>query len=199
MGKVREIQVMHSTPSHAAPEQEWADDPPDRPPTDDDVKQLAELYHNLTNLHRKWDPKAPMMDPSPEGIIQLAAIINNLVRDNPIPSMAGIYPKIPRKLSRPPAAYPASRSAPKKPAGYLSRTVSILGLPRLSTSLFGTSNPIPPQPTPTLSISAASLLMQHPANFLSSSATSGPTAFGFHQMPDITLNSGNQNTSQQTP
>jgi len=199
MGKVQEIQVIYPTTSHAAPEQEWEDDPPDRPPTDDDVKQLAELYHNLTNLHRKWDLKAPMMDPLLEGIIQLAAIINDLVRDNPMPSMAGMYPKIPRKLSRLSYVYPASRSAPKEPAGYLSRTVSALGLLRLSTSPFGTSNPIPSQPAPTPSTSAAPLPMQYLAHFLSTSATSGPTPFGFHQMPDITLNYRNQNTSQQTP
>jgi len=198
-GKTLEIQVIHPTSSHAAPEQEWEDDPPDRPATDDDVKQLAELYHNLTNLHRKCDPKTPMIDSSPEGIIKLAAIINDLVRDNLMPSMAEMYPKTPRKLSQPSATYPASRSAPKKPAGYLSRTVSALGLPRLSTSLFGTSNPIPAQPASTPSTSAAPLPMQHPANFRSSSATSGPTSFGFHQMPDITLNFGNQNMSQQTP
>ena len=198
-GKAPKIQVIHPTPSHAAPEQEWEDDPPDRPPTDDDIKQLAKLYHNVINLHRKWDPKAPMMDPSPEGIIQLAATINDLVRDNPMPSMAGIYPKTPRKPSRLSAAFPASRSAPKKPAGYLSRTASALGLLRLSTSLFGTSNPTQAQPAPMPSTSAASLPMQHYANFPSSSARSGPTPFGFQKMPDITLNSGNQNTSQQPP
>jgi len=142
-GKAPEIQVIHPTPSPTAPEQEWVDDPPDRPPTDDEAKQLAELFYNLTNLHKKWDPKAPMMDPSPEGLIQLAATINDLVRDNPMPSMAGMYRKTPRKPSRPSVAYPASRSAPKKSAGYLSRTASALGLPRLSTSLFGTSNPTP--------------------------------------------------------
>jgi len=60
-----------------------------------------------------------MMDPSPEGIIQLAATINDLVTDNPMPSMAGIYPKTPRKPSRPSAGYPASRSALKKPVGDL--------------------------------------------------------------------------------
>ena len=52
-GKALQIQVIHPTPSHAALEQEWEDDPPDYPPTDDDLKQLAELYHNLTNRHRK--------------------------------------------------------------------------------------------------------------------------------------------------
>jgi len=52
-GKALKIQVIHPTTSHAVPEQEWEDDPPNRPPTDDDVKQLAELCHNLTNLHRK--------------------------------------------------------------------------------------------------------------------------------------------------
>jgi len=140
-----------------------------------------------------------MMDPSPEGLIELAATINDLVRDNPMPSMAGMYPKTPRKPSRPSAAYLASRFAPKKPAGYLSRTASELGLPRLSTSLFGTSNPTPAQPAPTLSTSAALLPTQHPANFPSSSARSGPTPFGFQKTPDVTLNSGNQNTSQQTP
>jgi len=197
--KASEIQVIHPTPSHAAPEQEWEDDPPDHPLPNEDVKQMAELYHNLTNLHRKWDPKAPMMDPVPEGLIQLAAIINDLVRDNPMPSMAGMYPKIPRKPSRGSTAYPASRSAPKKPAGYLSRTVSILGLPRISTSLYGTRNPTPPQPAPTLSTSTATLHMQHPANFPSSLATSGPAPFRFRQTPYVTLNSRNQNTSQQTP
>jgi len=139
------------------------------------------------------------MDPSPEGLIQLAATINNLVRNNPMPSMAGMYPKTPRKPSRPSAAYPASRSAPKKAAGYLSRTASALGLTRLSTSLFGTSNPTPAQPAPASSISAAPLPMQHPANSPSSSAKSGPTPFGFQKTLDVTLNSGNQNTSQQTP
>jgi len=113
-GKALEIQVIHPTPSHAAPEQEWVDDPPNRPPTDDDAKQLAELFYNLTNLHKKWDSKPPMMHPSPEGLIELPATINDLVRDNPMPSMAGIYPKTPRKPSRPSAAYPASRSAPNK-------------------------------------------------------------------------------------
>jgi len=140
-----------------------------------------------------------MIDPSPEGLIQLAVTINDLVRDNPMPSMAGMYPKTPRKLSRPSAAYPASRSAPKKAAGYLSRTASTLGLPRLSTSLFGTSNLTPAQPAPTLTTSAAPLPMQHPANFPSSSARSGPTLFGFQKILDVTLNSGNQNMSQQTP
>jgi len=197
-GKAPEIQVIHPTPNHAGPEQERVDDPPKRTPTDDDVKQMAELYHNLINLHRKWDPKAPMMDPSPEGLIQLAAIISDLVRDNPMTSMAGMYPKTPRNPSRPSAAYPASRSAPKKPAGYLSRTASTLGLPRLSTSLFGTSNPTPAQPAPTLSTSAAPLPTQHPANFPSISARLGPTPFGFQKTPDVTLNSGNQNRSQQT-
>jgi len=189
-GKTLEIQVIHLTPSHAAPEQEWEDDLSDRPPTDDDVKQLAELYHNLTNLLRKWDPKAPMMDPSPEGIIQLATTINDLVRDNPMPSMAGMYPKTPRKLSRLSAAYPASRSIPKKPARYLSRTASVLGLPRLRTSLFGTSNPLPAQPAPMSSTSASPLPTQHPANFPSSSARSGLTPFGFQKTPDITINGG---------
>jgi len=98
--KAPEIQVIHPTPSHAAPEQEWEDNPPIRSPTADDVKQLAELFHNLTNLHRKWDPKAPMMAPSPEGLIELTATINDLVRDNPMPSIAGMYPKTLRKLSR---------------------------------------------------------------------------------------------------
>jgi len=159
---------------------------------------MAELYHNLTNLYKKWDLKAPMMDPSPEGLIQLATIINDLVRDNPMPSIAGMYPKTPRKPSRPSAAYPASRSAPKKPAGYLSRTASALGLLRLSTSLFGTSNPMPAQPAPIASTSTAPLPMQYPTNFPSSSTRSGPTPFGFQKIPDVTLNSGNQNTSQQT-
>jgi len=194
--KALETQVIYPTPSHVAPEQEWEDDPPNRPLTDADVKQVAELSHNLTNLHRKWDPKTHMINPSAEGISQLATIINDLIRDNPMPWIAGMHPKTPRKLSWPSAVYSTSRSAPKKPAGYLSRTVSTLGLPRLCTSLFGTSNPILPQPTLTPSISAAPLPMQHPANFLSSSSTSGPTPFGFHQMPDITLNFGNQNTSQ---
>jgi len=116
-----------------------------------------------------------------------------------MPSMAGMYPKIPRKPSRPSAAYPASRSAPKKPTGYLSRTASVLGLPRLSTSLFGTSNPMLAQPAPTTSTSAAPLPMQHPANFPSSSARSGPIPFGFQKMLDVNLNSGNQNTSHQIP
>jgi len=140
-----------------------------------------------------------MIHPSPEGLIELAATINDLVRDNPMPLMAGMYPKTPRKPSQPSAVYPASRSAPKKPAGYLSRTVSALGLPRLSTSLFGTSNPTPAQPAPMSSTSAAPLPTQHPANFPSSSARSGPTPFGFQKMPDVTLNSANQNTSQNTP
>jgi len=198
-GKAPEIQVIHPTPSYAVPEQEWEDDPPDRPPTDDDVKQLAEVYHNLTNLHRKWDPKATMIDLSPEGIIQLAATINDLVRDNPISSMAGIYPKTPRKPSRASAGYPASRSAPKNPAGYLSRTASALALLRLRTSLFGTSNPTPAQPAPTSSTFAPPLPTQYPANFPSSSARLGPTLFGFQKTPDITLNSRNQNISQQPP
>jgi len=140
-----------------------------------------------------------MMDPSPEGLIQLAATINDLVRNNPMPSMAGMYPKTLRKPSRPSAAYLASRSAPKKAAGYLSRTASALGLPRLSTSLFGTSNPTSAQPAPMSTTSAAPLPMQYPANFPSSSARSGPTSFGFQKTPDVTLNSGNQNSSQQTP
>jgi len=198
-GKAPEIQVIHPTPSHAAPEQEWVDDPPDHPPTDDDAKQLAELFYNLTNLHKKWDPKAPMMNLSPEALIELAATINNLVKDNPMPLMAGMYPKTLRKPLRPSAAYLASRSAPKKSAAYLSRTASASGLPRLSTSLFGTSNPTPAQPAPTSSTSAAPLPTQHPANFPSSSARSRPTPFGFQKMLDVTLNSGNQNTSQQTP
>jgi len=198
-GKAPEIQVIHPTLSHAATEQEWVDNLPDRPPTDDEAKQLAELFYNLTNLHKKLDPKAPMIDPSPEGLIQLAVTINDLVRDNPMPSIARIYPKTPRNPSRPFAAYPAFRSTPKKPAGYLSRTASALGLPRLSTSLFGTSNTTPAQPAPTWTTSAASLPTQHTVNFSSSSARSGPAAFGFQKTPDITLNSGNQNTSQQTP
>jgi len=198
-GKAPEIQVIYPTPSHAAPEQECVDDPPDRPPTDDDAKQLAELFYNLTNLHKKWDPKAPMMNPSPEGLIELVATVNDLVRDNPMPSMAGIYPKTPRKPSRPSAAYPASRSAPKKLTGYLSKTATALGLPRLSTSLFETSNPTPAQPAPTSSTSTAPLPMQQPANFPSSSARSEPAPFGFQKTPDVILNSRNQNTSQQTP
>jgi len=52
-GKAPEIQVIHLTSSHAAPEQEWVDDPPDRPPTNDNAKQLAELFYNFTNLHKK--------------------------------------------------------------------------------------------------------------------------------------------------
>ena len=64
-----------------------------------------------------------MMDPSLEGLIELAATINDLVKDNPMPAMAGMYPKTLRKASRRSAAYPASRSAPKKPAGYLSSIV----------------------------------------------------------------------------
>jgi len=43
-GKALEIQVIHPTPSYGAPEQEWVDDPPDRTPTDDNAKQLAELF-----------------------------------------------------------------------------------------------------------------------------------------------------------
>jgi len=81
----------------------------------------------------------------------------------------------------------------------VSRTASALGLPRLSTSLFGTSNPTPAQPGPTSSTSAAPLPTQHSANFPSSSARSGPTPFGFQKTPDLSLNSGNQNTSQQLP
>jgi len=198
-GKAPEIQVIHPTPSHAAPEQEWEDDTPDHPPPDNDVKQMAELYHNLTNLHRRWDPKAPIIDLSLEGLIQLMAIINDLVGDNPMPSMAGMYPKTPRKPLRPSAVYSASRSAPKKPAGYLFRIASPLGLLTLSTSLFGTSNTTPAQPAPTMSTFGASLPMQYPANFPSSSARSGPTLFGFQKMPNVALHSGNQNTSQQTP
>jgi len=56
-GKSPEIQVIHPTPSHAVPEQAWEDDSPDCPPTDDDVKQLAELYHNHTNLQLELGPK----------------------------------------------------------------------------------------------------------------------------------------------
>jgi len=166
---------------------------------DDNAKQLAKLFYNLTNLHKKWDSKALIMHTLTERLIELSATINDLVRDNPMPSMAGMYPKTSGKPSQPSAAYPAFRSAPKKPARYLSRTASVLGLPRLSTSLFGTSNPTPAQPAPTSPTSAASLLTQHPANFPSSSARSGPIPFGFHKTPDITLNSGNQNPSQQTP
>jgi len=198
-GKAPKIQVIHPTPSHAAPEQEWEDDPSQLPHTEDEARQIAELYFTLSALHKKWDPKAPPFEKSPNGLIQLAATMNDLVRDNPMPSMAGRYPKTPRKPSRPSAAYPASRSAPKKPAGYLSRTASALGLPRLSTSLFGTSNPAPAQPALTSSTSAAPLPTQHPANFSSSSARSGPTLFRFQKTPDVTLNSGNQNASQQTP
>jgi len=58
---------------------------------------------------------------------------------------------------------------------------------------------MPAQPAPKLSTSAAPLPMQHLANFPSSSARSGPTPFRFQKMPDVTLNSGNQNMSQQTP
>ena len=194
-----EIEVIHPTPSHTAPEQEWEDDPKLPPPTDDDTKQLAELFYNLTNLHKKWDTKAPMMHPSLEGLIELTATINNLVRNNAMPAIAGMYPNTPRKPSRPSAAYLASRSAPKKSTGYLSRTASALGLPRLSTSLFGTSNPTPAQPAPTSSTSTAPLPRQHPANFPSTSARSGPTLFGFQKLPDVTLNSGSQNTSQPPP
>jgi len=198
-GKAPKIQVIHPTPSHAAPEQEWEDNLSQLPPTEDEARQIAELYFTLSALYKKQDPKALPFEKSSNGLIQLAAIMNDLVRDNPMPSMAGMYPKTPRKPSRPYAAYPALRSAPKKPAGYLSRTASALGLPRLSTSLFGTSNPTPAQPAPTTSTSAAPLPMQHYANFPSSSASSGPTPFGFQKTPDVTLNSGNQNTSQQTP
>jgi len=136
-----------------------------------------------------------MIDPLPEGIIQLTAMITDLVRDNPMPWIAGMYPKIPRKPSRLSATYLASRSTPKKLARYLSRTASALGLPRLSTSLFRTSNPMLAQPAPTPSTTATLLPTQHPANFPSSSARSGPTSFGFQKTPDITLNPGNQNTS----
>jgi len=198
-GKAPKIQVIHPTPSHVAPEQEWEDDPSQLPPTEDGARQIAELYFTLSALHKKWDPKGPLFEKSPNGLIQLAATMNDLVRDNPMPSMAGKYPKTPRKPSRPSAAYSASRSAPKKLAGYLSRTASALGLPRLSTSLFGTSNPVPAQPAPISSTSAAPLPTQHPANFPSSSARSGPIPFGFQKTPDVTLNSGNQNMSQQTP
>jgi len=68
-GKAPKIQVIYPIPSHAAPEHEWEDDPPICPGTPEDIKQMVKLYHNLTNLHRKWDPKAPMMDSSPEGLI----------------------------------------------------------------------------------------------------------------------------------
>jgi len=71
-----------------------------------------------------------------------------------MPSMAGAYPKTPRKPSRPSAIYLPTRSAPKKTAGFLSRTASALGLPRVSSTLFGSSYPPPPQPAPTLSILA---------------------------------------------
>jgi len=57
---------------------------------------------------------------------------------------------------------------------------------------------MPAQPAATSSTSAAPLPMQYPPNFPSSSARTGPTSSGFHQTPDITLNSGNRNTSQQT-
>jgi len=52
-GKAPEIQVIQPTPSHAVSEQEWVDDLPDCSPTDNNVKQLAKLYYNLPNLHRK--------------------------------------------------------------------------------------------------------------------------------------------------
>jgi len=197
--KASEIQVIQPTPSHAQGEQAWEDEPPPSQPTEDEARQIYELYINLTSLYKIWDPKAQPFEPSPEGIIQLAAAINDLVKDNPMPSMAGMYPKTPRKPTRPLPAYAASRSAPKKPAAYLSRTTSALGLPRISTSLFGTSNPTPAQPAPAVSTSAAPLPTEHPANFPSSSARIGPSPFRLQKTPDITLNSGNQNTLQQTP
>jgi len=193
--KAPEIQVIHPTPSHVAPEQEWEDDPSQPLPTEDEARQIAELYFTLSVLHKKWDPKALPFEKSPNGLIQLAATMNDLVMDNPMPSMAGMYPKTPRKPSRPSAAYPASRSTPKKSARYLSRTASALGLPRHSTSLFGTSNPTPAQPAPTSSTSASPLPTQHPANFPSSLTRSGPTPFGLQKTPHVTLHSGNQNTS----
>jgi len=86
-------------------------------------------------------------------------MVHDLVRDNLMPLMAGMYLKTLRKSSRLSTAYAASRSAPKKLTGYLSRTASALGLPNLSTSLFGTSNPTPAQPAPTPPTSAALLPM----------------------------------------
>jgi len=195
-GKALEIQVIYPTPSHAAQEQEWEED---SPPDKDEARFIASLYKNLTGFRRRWDPQAPTIPLTSDGLIQLIESIDELIRDNPMPSMAGMYPKTPRKPARPLPAYAASRSAPKKPAGYLSRTASALGLLRISTSLFGTSNPTLAQPAPTASTSAAPLPMQHPANFPSSSPKPGPTSFGSHQTPDVTLNAGNQNTSQRTP
>ena len=52
-GKAPEIQVIHPTTSHAAPKQEWVDNLPDRPATNNEAKQLAELCYNLNNLHKK--------------------------------------------------------------------------------------------------------------------------------------------------
>jgi len=197
--KAPEIKVIHPTPSHGVPKQEWEDDLSQLPPIEDEARQIADLYFTFSSLHKKWDPKALPFEKSPNRLIQLAATMNNLVRDDLMPSMAEMYPKTMRKPARPSAAHLASRSVPKKPVGYLSRTVSVLGLPRLSTSVFGTSNPMPAQATPMLSASAAPLPMQYPANFPSTLARSGPTPFGFQKTPDITLNSGNQNTLQQTP
>jgi len=105
-----------------------------------------------------------------------------------MPLMLGMYPKTLKKPSRHSATYLASRSAPKKPTGYLSRTAHALRLLRLRTSLFGTSNLTSAQPAPMPATSASPSSMQQPANFPSSSATLGRTPFRFRQILDITLN-----------
>jgi len=195
--KAPDIQVIYPTPSHPRKEEDWEDDPIG--PTDEETKEIVKLWVNLSTLHKRWDPKVQPVEKSEKELVKLAGIINELVRDNPMPSMAGAYPKTLRKPSRLSAAYPPTRSAPKKTAGFLSRTASALGLPRVSSILFGSSNPPLPQPAPTPSVLANPLPTQHPANFPSSSGTTGANPYKFHDWPDITLNSKNQNTSSQRP
>jgi len=98
-GKAPKIQVIYPTSSYAAPEQEWKDDPSQPLPTEDEAKQIAELYFTLSALHKKWDPKALPFERYPNILIQLAATMKDLVRDSPMPSMAGMYSKTPRKPS----------------------------------------------------------------------------------------------------
>jgi len=68
-GKALEIQVIHPAPSHAAEEQVWEDEPSELPPTEDEARQIAELYYSLSELYEKWDPKALLFEKSPNGLI----------------------------------------------------------------------------------------------------------------------------------
>ena len=50
-GKAPDIQVTYPTPSHPRKKEDWEDDPIG--PTDDEAKEIVELWVNLSALHKR--------------------------------------------------------------------------------------------------------------------------------------------------